>query len=167
VNLKGQLSNPREKLEALAAQRSRARRRAGESQGNGSTEVGGVPGRGPGEEAGAIQTLPSRAQFGTFSDASNGEITEMLAAYLVGDRVIDRGEVRGEPFDGHRPCRSERTVSQVRSRMVRADLHTAADVYAEGESLAAVGRRFGLDASTVANRFRRAGLPVRPRRGWA
>lgn len=47
------------------------------------------------------------------------------------------------------------------------ELATAARLYDEGHSLAEVGRRLGVDKSTVANRFRRAGLPVRQRRGWA
>jgi hypothetical protein len=33
-------------------------------------------------------------------------------------------------------------------------------------SLADVAHQFGIDAQTVANRFRRASINVRPRRGW-
>jgi hypothetical protein len=40
-------------------------------------------------------------------------------------------------------------------------------MYAAGSSLAHVADQFGVDAQTVANRFRRAGIPVRPRRGWS
>jgi DNA-directed RNA polymerase specialized sigma24 family protein len=40
-------------------------------------------------------------------------------------------------------------------------------MYAEGRSLAEVGEHFGVDKGTVANRFLKAGLPVRRRRGWA
>jgi DNA-binding CsgD family transcriptional regulator len=42
----------------------------------------------------------------------------------------------------------------------------AARSYADGSSLADIAAQFGLDPSTVANRFRRAGIPIRPRRGW-
>ena len=45
-------------------------------------------------------------------------------------------------------------------------LATAARSYADGSSLANLAAQFGLDPSTVANRFRRAGIPIRPRRGW-
>ena len=45
-------------------------------------------------------------------------------------------------------------------------LTQAAELYATGLSLADVAHQFGIDAQTVANRFRRAGVPVRPRRGW-
>ena len=45
-------------------------------------------------------------------------------------------------------------------------LSAAAALYRGGASLATVAARFSLDPSTVANRFRRAGIPIRPRRGW-
>ena len=45
-------------------------------------------------------------------------------------------------------------------------LERAAELYAAGSSLVDVAHRFGIDAQTVANRFRRAGVAVRPRRGW-
>ena len=45
-------------------------------------------------------------------------------------------------------------------------LKAAAARYADGLSLADVANRYGIDAQTVANRFRRAGVSVRPRRGW-
>jgi DNA-directed RNA polymerase specialized sigma24 family protein len=40
-----------------------------------------------------------------------------------------------------------------------------AELYEPGLSLADVADRFGIDAKTVANRFRRAGVAIRPRRG--
>ena len=46
-------------------------------------------------------------------------------------------------------------------------LASAARSYADGSSLATIAAQFGLDPSTVANRFRRAGVDIRPRRGWA
>jgi phage-related baseplate assembly protein len=45
-------------------------------------------------------------------------------------------------------------------------LRRAAEPYAAGLSLADVTDRYQIDAQTVANRFGRAGLSVRPRRGW-
>jgi transposase-like protein len=45
-------------------------------------------------------------------------------------------------------------------------LAAAATLYATGLSLAAVAARYGIDPQTVANRSRRAGIPIRPRRGW-
>ena len=45
------------------------------------------------------------------------------------------------------------------------NLRQAAEQYATGSSLADVADQFGIDAQTVANRFRRAGVVVRPRSG--
>ncbi len=42
----------------------------------------------------------------------------------------------------------------------------AAELYAAGASPAKVADQFRGDAQTVANRFRRAGVPVRAQRGW-
>jgi len=58
------------------------------------------------------------------------------------------------------PRRSEATIWDDNA------LREAAELYATGLSLADVANRFGIDAQTVANRFRRAGVTVRPRRGW-
>ena len=46
-------------------------------------------------------------------------------------------------------------------------LTQAAELYASGLSLGGVADQFGIDVQTVANRFRRGGVPVRARRGWA
>ena len=46
-------------------------------------------------------------------------------------------------------------------------LATVADAYAEGYSLAAIANQHDLDPQTVGNRLRRAGIKIRPRRGWA
>lgn len=42
----------------------------------------------------------------------------------------------------------------------------AARTYDKGHSLAYIATEFGLDPSTVAHRLRRAGVHMRPRRGW-
>jgi len=45
-------------------------------------------------------------------------------------------------------------------------LASAARTYADGSSLADIAAHFGLGPSTVANRFRRSGVPIPPRQGW-
>jgi DNA-directed RNA polymerase specialized sigma24 family protein len=45
-------------------------------------------------------------------------------------------------------------------------LATAADAYTDGHSLARIANQHDLDPQTVANRLRRAGIKIRPRRGW-
>ena len=42
----------------------------------------------------------------------------------------------------------------------------AADLYATGLSLKSVAAQFNVNETTVRNEFTRAGIQVRPRRGW-
>ncbi|MCP3935579.1 MAG: hypothetical protein GY708_09440 [Actinomycetia bacterium] len=46
-------------------------------------------------------------------------------------------------------------------------LMEAAELKTAGLSLADLADRYRIDAQTVANRFRRTGVTVRPRRGWS
>ncbi|WP_373426962.1 helix-turn-helix domain-containing protein [Microbacterium sp. SORGH_AS_0888] len=50
-------------------------------------------------------------------------------------------------------------------RMSEADISTAAALYREGRSAAAIGRKLGFDPQTVLNGLRSAGVPIRPRPG--
>ena len=93
---------------------------------------------------------------------------ELVAAYQTGDSV----EELAEHFGVHRTtviAHLGRRQVQLRSTFTTWDhdaLTAAVAYYASGASLATVAARFGVDPSTVANRFRRAGVVVRPRRGW-
>ena len=63
----------------------------------------------------------------------------------------------------------DRREVQRRATAKQWDLETlasAARTYQSGSSLADIAAHFELDPSTVANRLRRAGVPIRPRRGW-
>jgi hypothetical protein len=42
----------------------------------------------------------------------------------------------------------------------------AAVMYRDGQSLVTVADAFNVDTRTLAREFRKAGLPIRPRRGW-
>ncbi len=95
----------------------------------------------------------------------------MVAAYLSGDTVNDLAQ----RFGVHRTTvmahltRRETTRPEA-STTVKWDDETfcaAALLYAGGASLSQVGARFGVHASTVANRLHHAGVQIRPRRGWA
>jgi transposase-like protein len=87
-------------------------------------------------------------------------VEEMVGEHSGDEFGIHRTTVTGH-LDRHGvPRHSEQTAWDDET------LEQAAELYATGLSLAAVAHRFGIGAQTVANRFRRAGLPVRPRRGW-
>jgi IS30 family transposase len=51
-------------------------------------------------------------------------------------------------------------------KLTDADVANAASYYRNGESLAIVGKRFGVDTKTVARELRRANVNIRPRPGW-
>ena len=78
-----------------------------------------------------------------------------------------RCRVRHPPDHGSPPTSTGIRFSRHRERTAwdSRTLEKAAGLYASGLSLADVADRFGIDAQTVANRFRRAGVAVRPRRG--
>jgi hypothetical protein len=51
-------------------------------------------------------------------------------------------------------------------KMTDALVAQAAAMYFVGHSLATVANRFKVDTRTLGREFRKAGVPIRPRRGW-
>jgi hypothetical protein len=116
---------------------------------------------GPREERGRLSNPPQRRLSPT-------DIDDLLDAYRAGATInqlavafrVHRTTVAGHLDRSGVPRHSEQTAWDDEI------LKQAADLYATGLSLADVAHQFGVDAQTVANRFRRAGVAVRPRRGW-
>lgn len=52
-------------------------------------------------------------------------------------------------------------------KMTDRSVRQAARRYESGDALNAVASRFDIDARTLAREFRRAGVPIRRRRGWS
>lgn len=135
---------------------------------------------GPGESLETAQTRPSddrseepREVKGRPSNPpqrrlSPADIDDLVAAYKAGANIrqlaanfgVHRTTVTAH-LDRQR-IRGHHTLTAWTDDTLRE----ATELYATGLSLAAVATRFGIDAQTVANRLRRAGVPVRPRRGW-
>lgn len=168
VDLKGQLSNPRETLETLTSQGSPTNRRSRTGRQRVSRQGSERPGEDADEEVGRYSIPPGPSPVRQVQRRlTTDEIDELLEAYVAGESVRDiaaRHGVHRTTVIGHVtrrgiPRRSDDGWSD-------AELRAAAGLYAAGHSLAEVGQRFGVDTSTVANRFRRAGLPIRARRGW-
>lgn len=161
VDLLGRLSNPLEAAEIRTAQRSEP---------IGDSEKGiGIP-RNDDPEA---PTEMLREEAGRLSDPpqrrlSRTDIDQLIAAYRDGATVI---QLAAE-FGVHRTTVGEHLDRNGVPRHSERDawdegtLTDAAELCATGLSLADVANRYDIDAQTVANRFRRAGIPVRPRRGW-
>ena len=109
--------------------------------------------------AGEVRDMDSHAQTMSAAveelDSSIRTINQLAAEF-----GIHRTTVTGQ-LDRHGvPRHSEQTAWDDET------LKEAAELYAAGASLARVADQFRVDAQTVANRFRRAGVAVRPRRGW-
>ena len=59
-----------------------------------------------------------------------------------------------------------RLSNPVLRRLTDAEIKQVIQQYRAGASLAVVAGAFGLHDRTLAREFRRAGVPIRPRRGW-
>ena len=160
MDLKGRLSNPLEIAEALAAQGSE--RVGGSSGGVETTRVRPSDDRAerPREEKGRLSNPPQRR-------LSPSDIDDLVKAYQGGATIRQLAV----EFGVHRTTVADhldsRDVPRHHERTTWDDvmLRQAADLYATGLSLARVADRYDIDAQAVANRLRRAGIPIRSRRG--
>ena len=161
MDLKGRLSNPLDFAETVAAQGFASSHGNAESAESGPGRAPESTQRPPSEEKGRRSNPIQRRLSPT-------DINELIAAYRAGattNELADQYEIHrttiAATLDRHHV---ERRHSQ--SEWTNDNLADAADLYATGHSLAAVAARYGIDPQTVADRFRRAGIPVRTRRGW-
>jgi AraC-like DNA-binding protein len=88
---------------------------------------------------------------------SDGASIDSLARRLGVHRttLLHHLDRRGVPRPPNTRKMTDRTVRQ------------AATWYQTGESLKTVAARFGVDPRTRAREFKKAGIQVRPRRGWS
>jgi lambda repressor-like predicted transcriptional regulator len=161
VDLWGRLSNPSEAIETVAAQGFAASPGESETVESRPSTAPESTQRTPSEEKGRLSNPIQRRLSPTDTD-------DLIAAYRSGTTI-------NELAHRYRIHRSTVTATLNRHHVERHHSQTewtseiladAADLYASGLALAAVAARYGVDPQTVANRFRRAGIPVRPRRGW-
>jgi len=95
-------------------------------------------------------------------------VDEVVSAYLAGSSIgslaAELGVHRTTIIDHleRRGIERRRSVRKMTDRSVRV----AAKRYGTGESLKVVAVQFDVDARTLAREFRRAGVGIRPRRGW-
>lgn len=162
MDLKGRLSSPLDITEALVAQRSQPTNDTDEGTETVRIRPSDVRSEGPREEEGRLSNPPQRR-------LSPADVHELIAAYQAGATIsqlaADLGVHRttvAVHLDRHQvPRHHEQTAWD------DSTLDEAAELYAAGLSLIDVADRFGIDPQTVANRFRRAGVAVRQRRGWS
>lgn len=161
VDLMGRLSNPRPIVDTLAEQGSagpqRPLRGLGDARNRASERSsGGVP-----EEEGRLSNPVQRR-------LSELDIDALVQDYLAGssiDSLAARLSVNRTTIISHldrRDIERRRVVRKMTDQSVRQ----AARHYDAGASLTAVASLVGVDTRTLAREFRRAGVDIRPRRGW-
>lgn len=96
-------------------------------------------------------------------------VDDLVSTYLAGssiDSLATRLGVNRTTIITHLDRRGIERHKPVR-KMTDRSVRQAVKRYEAGESLNVVAARFGIDARTLAREFRRAGVPIRPRRGWS
>lgn len=100
---------------------------------------------------------------------TRAQVTALIDAYRLGatvkDLACEYGVHRATVMDHLR--RNEIPRRSDTRRWTPDQLREATDLYHQGNSIRVLGERYHLDPSTVARRLRRAGVQLRPRRGFA
>jgi len=99
---------------------------------------------------------------------SEATVDDLVSAYLEGssiDSLAAQAGVNRTTIITHldrRRIKRRKVVRKMTDRIVQR----AATRYRRGASLKVIAAQFDVDARTLAREFRRAGVPIRPRRGW-
>lgn len=148
-------------METLAGQGSAGPRRPSKGVGEARNRASrGSSGVGPEEEGRLSNPVQRRLSGATVDDLVRDYLAGSLIDSLAAQLGVNRTTIIGH-LDRHGVER-RKSVRKMTDRSVRQ----AARRYSSGDSLKAVASRFNVDARTLAREFRRAGVPIRPRRGW-
>jgi hypothetical protein len=120
----------------------------------------------------ALETIDGEVRRTSVASVQNqqrltpSDISLLVGGYLAGVNVSDLAELFGVHRDTVRGHLNRSDVGR-RARGLDDDgVRQAAALYEAGNSLAAVGKVFGLGAETIRQAFMRAGIRLRPRPGW-
>jgi hypothetical protein len=165
ADLWGRLSNPPETLESLAVQGVEHAREAHAepakqaicSPTGPESDVQEVPGRLSNPSPRPVQRRLSAA-----------DVNDICATYVSGRSIDDLARSYGvqrttiiKHLDQHGVARR-----RVVRKMTDALVADAALAYRDGHSLKTVADKFSVDTRTLGREFRKAGVDIRPRRGW-
>jgi hypothetical protein len=185
VDLEGQLSNPAKPLSTVTppglwatsaadqGTRTTQKRPPTRRETRPSNKVGHYSNPAPpstGEQPSARDsaTPPPATTHRTQRRLRSVEVEALVDQYHTGatiTQLVKRFQISRTTVMAHLDRRGVQRRS-VAKQWDHKKLASAARSYADGSSLATIAAQFGLDPSTVANRFRRAGVSIRPRRGW-
>lgn len=94
------------------------------------------------------------------------KVDQLVAHYQNGAKVNDLATLFGVHRDTVSELLDRRGVNRRRRGLPRELLDKVISSYEAGSSLAVIGDELSVDAGTVALALRKAGVPIRPRRGW-
>jgi DNA-directed RNA polymerase specialized sigma24 family protein len=94
------------------------------------------------------------------------EIEIVVTGYAQGVPVEDLAAAFGVDQCTIQRCARRHDLPRRSPRLGPKQIEEASLLYAEGQSLAKLSTHLGVATDTVANALRRAGVNLRPRRGW-
>jgi len=176
VDLRGRLSNPPKTLEALTVQGVATSREAHAepakqaicSPTGPESDVQEVPGRlsNPSVATDVPPSPPPPRPVQRRLSATDAD--DISGSYASGRSIDDLARSYGihrTTIIRHLDRRAVPRRRVVR-KMTDALVAKAAVMYLDGHSLATVANRFKVDTRTLSREFRKAGVLIRPRRGW-
>jgi AraC-like DNA-binding protein len=176
VDLLGRLSNPPETFATVTGQGVESAREPHEepptqaifSPTAPETDVQETPGRLSNPPL-ATATPPSQQPLHQVQRRlSASDIDQICASYANGksiDELARSHRVNRTTIITHLDTQGVPRRRVVR-KMTDAQVAEAALIYRDGHSLMTVADRFHVDTRTLGREFRKAGVPIRPRRGW-
>jgi hypothetical protein len=118
---------------------------------------------GQGRDRPSHRPVPSLPQKQT--RLTQEQVSELIAMHERGVPIDELASV----FDIHRTTvmtHLDRAGLERRAGRIDRHLNEARGLYESGSSLAGIAEHFGVDAETVRQAFKDAGISMRPRRGW-
>jgi AraC-like DNA-binding protein len=176
VDLLGRLSNPPETLESIAGQgvvsssgtHEGPSKQAICSPTASESDVQEVPGR-LSNPALATDTRPSPQPPGQLQRRlSAADVDQLCASYVSGKSIDELARSYGVNRTTIISHLDKEGVPRRRAvrKMTDSLVADAALIYRGGHSLKTVAAEFNVDTRTLSREFRKAGVPIRPRRGW-
>ena len=158
----GRLSNPHEDIKTLISQGSTMDIQARSASRNVVKVVLNSVSSTQSEEKGRLSNPVQRRITGAIIDHLVDDYVSGLSINALSRRFgIHRTTVMN-----HLESRGVQRRRNIR-KLSDANVALAAGHYARGLSLVSVAKEFGVNQATLTREFRAAGIPIRPRRGWA
>jgi AraC-like DNA-binding protein len=176
VDLWGQLSNPPETLETVTGQGIERAPEAHEEPSKqaicsptaSKSDVQEVPGRLSNPSVPTSPPPSPRPHRQVQRRLRTSDVDDICESYVSGKSIDDLARSYGvnrttiiSHLDQHGVPRR-----RVVRKMTDAQVAEAAAMYRDDHSLATVATEFKVDARTLGREFRKAGVSIRPRRGW-